>query len=339
MKSKKLLVIGNDSIHMHNFIELVQGYFDDVLFLTSKSERRYTVETMQVDFSLRKNGLTNYFNLKKIIEKFVPTHIHIHQVNTAALLSVFTFNPYSIPIILTAWGSDILQNPQKNIFERWKVQYILNRVSSVTADSDTVLQQADKLVSKVLDTHNINFGIEIPNCTTQKENIIYSNRLHKKLYNIDKIIISFNRFVKKDPSWKLVIAGSGEETERLKRLVETLNLNHAVEFIGWVDSTTNCEYYCKAKIYVSIPQSDSISISLVEAIASSCVVFVSDLPANREVYSPEIGYIVKELEAIDFESFEAVNAEKFQSKRERLVENFSKEVNQQRYYNLYERYQ
>lgn len=335
--SKKLLVIGSNSIHVHNFIELIKDYFDDILLLTNKKDEAWDVKSMEIDFRLRVNGLKNYKNLKKIINDFKPTNVHIHQVNTPAFLTILALKGYTTQIILTAWGSDILINPKKSLLQKWKVKYILNHVDIVTADSDTVLYEANKLANNTLKTYNINFGIKIPDCTTKKENIIYSNRLHEELYNIDKIILSFSKFVKSNPSWKLIIAGRGGNTDKLKELVKTLELDSSVEFIGWVDSKINFENYCKAKIYVSIPNSDSVSLSLVEAIVANCIVFVSNLPANKEILSSEIGFEVDKLESIDFSCFETLDMQKFQEKREKIVHKFSKKINKLDYINLYKK--
>ncbi|GIU01298.1 hypothetical protein TSL6_18040 [Sulfurovum sp. TSL6] len=334
--TKKLLVVGNSSIHIFNFIELVKDYFDDVLLLTDRKNESWNIDTIEVDFGLRINGFKNYKNLKKIINDFNPSTVHIHQVNIPALLTLLALKGNNTQTVLTAWGSDILLTPKKSIFLKWIVKYILNSVDIITADSDTVLLEANKLTNKKLNTYNINFGIEIPYCTMYKENIIYSNRLHKELYNIDKIILSFHKFLKLDPSWKLVIAGNGEDSGKLKNLVKTLNITNSVEFIGWVDTKTNFEYYCKSKIYASIPNSDSISISLVESIASNCIVFVSDLPANREIVTSDIGFIVKDLENIDFALFKTINNQYYQDRRDIIIKQFSKEHNKSLYISLYE---
>lgn len=337
--NKRLLIIGSNSVHVDNFISLIKDYFDDILLLTSIEPTKPQVDYQVIDFKIKKNGYKNYKNLQKIIYEFKPTTVHIHQANTEAFLTILALRNYRVHTILTAWGSDILVGPKKRLLLKWKVQYILNHVNIVTADSNTVLIEANNLVKKNLETYNINFGIEIPDCTVKKENIIYSNRLHNKIYNINKIILSFNKFVRNNPSWKLVIAGIGPESKKLRELVSALNLIDKVEFIGWVDSKINYENYCKSKIYVSIPQSDSISISLMESIASNCIVFVSDLPANREVIDSgsSLGFIVNDLENIDFLKFGTINTEEYNKERENIIKKFSKKNNQKRFIDLYER--
>ncbi len=121
------------------------------------------------------------------------------------------------------------------------------------------------------------------------------------MYNIDKVIISFSKFIQDNENWKLVIAGKGDQTENLKVLVQRLHLDKFVEFVGFLNQQENYKYYCQSKVYVSIPQSDSISISLVEAIICGCIPFVSNLDANLElIVNEKNGFIENNLESIRF---------------------------------------
>ncbi len=303
--SRKLLVVGSDSIHVYHFIELVKENFDEVLLLTNKVNEETDVASIALDFSLGVQSFGTMGKIRKIVSEFEPSVVHIQQANTYAFLTTLALKNQGIPLLLTAWGSDILLNPHKNFLLKKMVQYVLTHVQVVTADSDHVLNSAQKLVSQKLMLHNINFGINMQVCTNSgKENIIYSNRLHKDLYNIDKVILSFSKFVSSYDEWKLVIAGSGSETDNLKALVSKLGLEAYVHFVGFLSQEENHNYYCQSKIYISIPQSDSVSISLVESILCGCVPFVSNLEANLELIEDgKNGFIEKDLENIHFEKY------------------------------------
>lgn len=180
------------------------------------------------------------------------------------------------------------------------VQFNLRHADSFTSDSTFMADEMRKLVSeKKLEILIANFGIEFLDLKLPKENIIYSNRLHKKLYRIDKVILGFKKFLdnSKDKTWKLIIAATGEETDALKLLVEQLGINEQVQFAGWVNKVQNAEFYSNAKIFVSIPESDATAISLLEAMAYGCVPVLSDLPANREwIEDGKNGIIINLLE-------------------------------------------
>jgi len=335
---KRLLVVGSDSVHVHNFIELVKGNFDKVVLLTDIRHRESKTRTIGIDFSLGKTSVENIKKIRDVIENFKPTTIHMHQANSYSFLTLLASRKYQCQKVLTAWGSDVLINPHESFIMKQVVKYIIRNVDVITADSDTVLEATQKLSKKELVLRNINFGIPPIVCDGfDKEYIIYSNRLHKSLYNVDKIIHAFARLHKSDPYWRLIVAGDGEETMELKKLVRSLGVEQSVEFVGWVDSAQNNYYYCKAKIYASVPSSDSISLSLVEAICAGCIPFVSDIQANREIIRPDFGFLVHDLSKLDFSRYLEIERSHFEERKEDIAKQFSKEVNKVKYVAIYER--
>lgn len=337
--SKKLLVVGSNSIHVYNFIALVKEDFDEVLLLTNEINPEKNVSAVEADFSLGVKSFRTIAKIRKMVREFQPSVVHIQQANTYAFLTVLALKNQHVPLVLTAWGSDVLLNPSKSFLLKKMLHYILTNVQEITADSNHVLNSAQRLVEKKLSLHNVNFGIDIEDCIVQeKENIIYSNRLHKELYNIDKIIISFAKFISipRNSHWKLVIAGNGDQTQTLKDLVDRLYIGDYVEFVGFLSQQENYSYYCKSKIYLSLPRSDSVSISLVEAMLCGCIPFVSNLEANLELIEDnQNGFIEDDLENINFEKFIQIDSEYFESTRQKLKVSFSKEDNKNRYINIY----
>ncbi|HZF70596.1 glycosyltransferase [Sulfuricurvum sp.] len=335
---KKLLVIASSSIHTYNFINLVKDGFNEITLITDKANEQSPISTYQLDFSFGLHLFKTLSRLRTICNTFKPSIIHIHQANSYAFYTLLALKSLGIPIVLTAWGSDILVNPKKNILLKKLVQYILSHVDALTADSYYVLNSAQELIEKRLNSHNINFGIDPIECTLPKENMIYSNRLHKKLYNIDKILISFSKFHNNHSDWVLIIAGEGDETAYLEQLASWLGILNHVKFIGFVDRETNYSYYCRSKIYVSVPGSDSVSLSLVESIICDCIPFVSDLPANHELITDGLnGFLEQDLEDINFNRFEMIDQKILNTKKSDIKRLFSKDYNRQLYFNLYQK--
>jgi len=102
------------------------------------------------------------------------------------------------------------------------------------------------------------------------------------LYRIDRIIEYFSEFVKTNHDWSLIVAGVGEETEKLKEKAIKLGIMDKIDFVGWLDQSQNHYYYSIAKVYVSIPMSDGTSVSLLEAMSAGCIPIVSNLPVSNE---------------------------------------------------------
>lgn len=282
-KYKKLLLVGSTegSVHVKNYFELIKDYFDEIL-IVSGNEIDYC-NHITVDFSLKTpiKIIKSINQLKKIIADFSPTLIHAHQANSYAYL-VARANHKDIPFVVTTWGSDVLILPKKGGLYKHIVKYSLSNANYITADAKFMIKAIERLgIAK--EVILANFGIDYEDIVIpEKENIIYSNRLHNDLYNIDKIISAFSIFVKDNPSWKLVIGANGSNTEKLKEQAKNKLPENSYEFIGFVDKEENKRQYLRAKIWVSVPSSDGTAISLLEAMGYGCIPVVSNLPANKE---------------------------------------------------------
>ncbi|HFU75304.1 MAG TPA: glycosyltransferase, partial [Arcobacter sp.] len=236
--SKRLLIIGSNSIHTYNFIQLIEDYFEDILLITNTKNEKYHIKSTEVNFKLGFNVLSSARKINSIVKAYNPSIIHILQANTYAFIPLLATWKLNIPKVITALGSDILINPKKNIILKKMLEFSLNNIDVATSDSLYMANEM-KMYSSDLDIRIANFGISHKDYIEKKENIIYSNRLHTGLYNIEKCIYAFNRFTNRYTNWKLIIGGAGDNTDRLKQLVRHLNLVDKVEFIGWVNTDIN----------------------------------------------------------------------------------------------------
>ena len=292
---KKLLLIGNVTIHTYNYYNLIKPYFDEIVLITDTPRPDQKVDRVEyVSFSYKniKNFSKTVSKMREVCRKFKPDIIHVHQINSVAFYTIFSLKNSGIPIVSTAWGSDILISPYRSFVLKQIVKYCLKHSTIVTADAEFLGQEALKYFPENKEKLVIaNFGIkanpELLN--TPKENIIYSNRLHKKLYNIDEIIRAFKKLNDyRQNNFRLVIGAVGDETDNLKKLATDLGLADKIDFVGWLTLEENHKWYSKSKFYVSIPDSDATSISLLEAMYYGCYPIVSSLPAKREWISDEV---------------------------------------------------
>lgn len=345
MKKKKLLLVGSDSIHVYNYYNLINDYFDEILVISHIGNSSYNYPNLKtVNFSV-KNPLQVRGTVKRIAETiagFNPSVIHIHQAGTYSYLTLKAAENFNIPTIVTTWGSDILQTPNMGLLYRQMLRYVLKRADFFTSDSLHVASEMQRIAGiRELDITIANFGITPNELKVEKEKIIYSNRLHSELYRIDKIIKAFIKFSdkKENEGWKLIIAGKGNETEKLKRLAQESGISDKIEFVGWLDSQKNSEYYSKAKIYISIPKSDGTALSLLEAMNAGCIPVVANLPANIEWIMDGInGVIVNNLDSDFIERAFNIDVDKAVKMNEEIIgKKGTKEANKSNFIGLYNR--
>lgn len=332
MNNKRLLIIGSPSIHTENFCKLMKEEFAEIKVISD------------VNFSLMSVNahLHTAKKIRKIAREFNPAIVHIHQTNSVAYYALKAILPLHIPTVLTAWGSDIYLTPKRNFLLRKLVQWNLKHATAFTADSEDLANHMRALLpEKKMEILIANFGINLQPIRCEKEKFFYSNRLHKKLYRIDFILRAFAKFKHTAESidWKLIVGAVGEETEHLKALAISLGIEDSTTFIGWLQPEDNARYYAQATYYISIPESDATSISVLEAMASGCIPILSDLPSNREWISHgETGYIVNDVES-DFISnaFTLDLTDAAKRNKERIAHDGTKDANRKKFLSLYEK--
>ncbi|MCG8578250.1 MAG: glycosyltransferase family 4 protein [Flavobacteriales bacterium] len=336
---KKLLLVGSThgSVHLRNYYHLIKDYFEDVLVISTQKIDFCRNEV--INFSL-KNPLQSRKSVKRIrqiIQEENPDVIHVHQANACAYLTAKA-NAGKKPLILTTWGSDVLLMPQKGFLYRRIVSYALKHSDVITADAKFMAKAvADIGISTevVIANYGIEYEqIEIP----QKENVIYSNRLHHPLYRIDWVIKAFAEFHKKNPDWKLIVGAKGQKSDELKQLAAEILQEGSYEFIGFVDKDENQRQYLRSKIWVSVPESDGTAISLLEAMGYGCVPVVSDLPANKEwIEDQQNGQIVQNDLKEAIEKAAQMDLSKVQEQNINIVlEKATKKVNREIYQKIYD---
>ena len=291
----KILQVGPNSVHVSSYISALSETEKDIYLL---SEEACDFQGVKENFVISFRNLNFFSELKRnrllinLISKLKPDVIHIHQVNrTAYFVSKVACN-LKIPIVLTAWGSDVLLVPKRNFFFKYLVTETLKNANLITADSQDMIE-AMKALHPLGNYKLLQYGID-PIQALEKEKIVYSNRLHEPLYRIEKVIDYFKQFSAQHPDWKLVIAGTGSQTEHLKTLVNESNLNSKTSFVGWQKKPENSAWYAKSSIYISIPTSDGTSVSVLEAMSAGCIPVVADLPVSHEwIVSEKNGIIEK----------------------------------------------
>lgn len=268
MRNKRLLIAAEaSSINTKRFKQMFEGKFEEIEV------------TEGIDFSF-KNIFGAFIKVKRLLKRFRPDMIIFYQVNITAFITALA-KKKEIPTIAVAIGSDVLIMPKRGWLFRKMLTYTLNHSDAISANTPYLMEQIQKYCKKDMPSALSHLGIT-PIKAVEKEDIVFSNRLHKPLYRIDDIIKAFANFVSiADYShWRLVVAAEGRENE-LKDLANSLGISRNVDFLGWLSNEENAKYYAKSRIFVSIPESDSMPTSLLEAMSAECIPIIADLPSYR----------------------------------------------------------
>ena len=165
-----------------------------------------------------------------------------------------------------------------------------------------------------------------------------ANRMHESLYQIDQIISQLAEFLSKNSDWKLHIAASGTQTEKLRQLAEEKLPKGSFQFLGFQAGKDNQQNYLRSTIYVSIPTTDGTSISLLEALAYGSLPIVSDLPANREWIEDGVNGIISSGDlSKDVERLLLMDSSSVQERNKTIIDQkATKDSNRKKFSAIYE---
>ncbi len=256
------------------------------------------------------NSLVNNLRLLHLIRKENICVINAHLVFPGGLDAILS-KICGFPLICTSHGADIQINDdlnygaRRNIFVNLLTRLILkitdyHTVVSKSMFSDAVDAGSDPSKIRVI-YNGLNFR-SIPQhkkVSRSKYNlldddffILYMGRLHVKKCPND-LIKAMQIIVSEIPSAKLVVAGKGDEEQKLKDMARQLNLSENVFFAGFVSDDEKWQLMTNCDVFVLPSEIEAFGIALIEAMACSKPVVVTDIGAFTEIVKHrETGLVV-----------------------------------------------
>ena len=226
--------------------------------------------------------LLSIFRLHKILKDEKPDFIIIHLMTFIPLFLLLLFN-YKTKFILRISGYPKL-NFLRSFF--WKIVgkkiFLITTPTKLTSDllCKNKIFELEKVkylpdpvlnLSKIKKTKNENESVETQVST--KNTIISIGRLTRQK-NFDFLIMAFKEINKKYPNLNLFILGDGEEKNKLKKLIEKLNLKEKIFLVGYKKNIY--EYLKKSKIFVLTSLWEDPGFVLIEAGYMNKTVLSSD---------------------------------------------------------------
>lgn len=292
-----------EALSEHYNLFVVSGRSIAPAFFTFLPNNQY----ISFNLSIRPTGgnysiLSSLPKLIKLINTWKPHYVNAHYLTsygfTAALAKTLASHPFKL--IQTAWGTDVLVTPFKNMAYKTLTKFAIKRCELLITDAKVVTLKANEL--HPIETETIAFGLPslpILDISSKQAFLFFSNRALSSNYRIDSVIKLFYKIQCVYTQARLIIANDGEELENLKYLCSTLKLGSKIQFVGYLSPDEQNEYYHKAYFYFSLPQSDATSVSLLEAMAYGCIPIVSNIDANKEWISDSINGIIEKDELIN----------------------------------------
>jgi len=217
--------------------------------------------------------------------------LHAHYLTSAGTMAWAAKRGWGLKakIAGSAWGSDILVTPNQGWGYNWLTRKVLANCAITTSDSQHMAARMRELGAG--EVMVFPFGLDaIPKQGAKKEPwLFFANRGLEPIYRPHLVIEAFAAVAAKVPEARLVVANEGSQRAALEDQVSSLGLKSRVSFVGRLAAINQASHYAKARWYLSLPESDSVAVSVLEAMSHECVPILSDLPANHELINAQAG--------------------------------------------------
>lgn len=234
---------------------------------------------------------------RDLVAALAPDIVHAHYVTSYGYLAARCGRH---PLVMTAWGSDILLTPKRHAVLRWLTGWTLRRADLITGDSLDLLAEIERY-RPTAPLRQIHWGADLsrfrPMAWSAKPGFqIVSLRSWEVNYQIDVIVraLAILNSQAAVAGVHLHLLGGGSQEVSLRALVHVLGLEAHVTFHGRLDDAGMSTVMQACKVSVSVPASDATSVSVLESMSCGLPVVASDLPANRQWLSADDGVLVPE---------------------------------------------
>ena len=236
--------------------------------------------------------------IKRLINEIKPDIVNAHYATSyGTALALSGVQNY----VLSVWGSDIYDFPQKSILHKLLLKYSLKKAACLFSTSMAMAAEAGKYTDKkfVITPFGVDTALFNPNKRTRPGNdgriILGTVKSLSDKYGI-RYILEAVAAVKKQGNFplELRIAGKGPQEQEYRKLAEDLGIGAITSWLGFISQAEAAREWANMDIAL-IPselESESFGVSAVEAQACGTAVVISDIPGLMEATSPDETSIV-----------------------------------------------
>ncbi len=230
-----------------------------------------------------------FFKSLTHIIQFKPDVVHL-QAPHAIFLGLFAKYFLDAKVVLTFHGSDLLRVKDNTFFF-----YFLRKVDKIFYVSSNMLEVLSEYFPPDKLAHTPS-GLDLEfyssGSVDGRENLIIAvgNLRWQKGYDI--LIEAFSEVIKKEPSYKLIIIGSGPDKEKLEALSKELNIEEKIEFLDQQPREIVRDYMHRSRLFVLSSVSEGMPKVILESLAAGIPIVSTRVGAVAEILE-ESGVVVE----------------------------------------------
>ena len=224
--------------------------------------------------------------LRSLAQRLRPDVVHAQYVTSYGFLAAAAG---LAPLVVTAWGTDVLISPQQSRVARWLAGHALrgaDRVTTVAEHMNAAVIALGAAPAKVL---ALPFGVDTelfrPPAAARPEPPplrVISSRNFAPVYSVATVIDAVGRARAAGVALRLDLVGDGPLRGELEAQVRDAKLDDVAHFHGHVEASELVRLLGLAHVFISSALSDGNNVSLNEAMACGCYPIATDIPANAQ---------------------------------------------------------
>lgn len=231
--------------------------------------------------------------LRRLLKTFRPHLVHAHYATSYGLLGrLCRFHPF----VLSAWGSDVMNFPQRNFINRFLLRGNLSAADAVLATSPTISNYIKQVVNREVEITP--FGIDtdvfcrkpVQRLFGADAIVIGAVKALEKVYRHDVLLAAFAQLHQQHPELplRLLLVGDGTQRAALEQQANELGIAALTIFAGRVQFADVPAWHNQLDIFVNISAYESFGVSVLEAMACEVPVIVTDTGGLAELVQQNV---------------------------------------------------
>ena len=224
--------------------------------------------------------------LRRLSARFQPDVVHAQYLTSYGFLAA---TAALRPLVVTAWGSDVLVSPGESRLARWFVGRALRAADAVTTVAEHMNAAVIALGAPAARVQAVPFGVDTGLFRPPSEAPaappplrIISTRNFAPVYSVHTVVEAARLLQARGLPLALDLVGQGPLEAALRAQVQSSGLQAATTFHGHVGHPQLVALLGAAHVFVSSAVSDGNNVSLNEAMACGCLPVATDIPANAQ---------------------------------------------------------
>lgn len=283
-----LYVSDAQSVHTRRWAESFRDAGADVHVASFRSGNIPGVTThLLPTYGLGRLGyLLALASLRRLHVALRPDVVHAQYITSYGFLAAFAGMR---PLVLTAWGTDVLISPKESRLMRWLASYAVTHADAVTTVAQHMNPSVAALGIAESAVQAVPLGVDVQRFTPATSGRgaggplrLICTRNFTPIYDLGTLIAALQKTAQEGLRLKVDLVGSGPLRSDLEAQVSRAGLSACVTFHGHVDHARLAQLLAQADMFVTPALSDGNNVSLNEAMACASFPIGTDIPANAQ---------------------------------------------------------